>query len=271
MFPCPPPEAASYRTDPRAEKADHLLKQWGRAAPPWRTMHEGGAWIPAECVAVYEPTFRSDNMPSKVPIESYARWLAGCDMEPALRYYKKILKLLQWRNPRRHWLLKSPSHIAYLPILFRVFPDARLVVTHRDPVKANASITNMLATIYWMRSNKPFDIAEFESLMAPAGVAARLDRLVDELERGAIPKAQVFALRFADLMRAPEAAVADLYRQMGLDLAPDTLRAMQAYLAGKPRGKFGQHRYAVGEQAEIARVRKLYARYQAYFDVPGEV
>lgn len=270
MFPCPPPEAATYRTDPRADAAHHLLTQWGRAAPPWQAMHESGGWIPAECVAVYEASFRSDNMPSKAPMAGYSAWLAGADMTPALEYYRRILKLLQWRNPRRHWLLKAPSHLGYLPTLFKVFPDARLVVTHRDPIKANASITNMLATLYWMRSEQPFDVMAFEALMTPEATAARLNQLVDWLDSGAIPSSQLFASRYADLIDAPEEAIAGLYDRMGMRLEPDAVAAMRSYIASKPKGKFGVHKYAVGEDEEVRRQRTLYSRYQERFAVPDE-
>lgn len=270
MFPCPPPDAETYRSDPRAEIAHHLLTQWGRAAPPWQAMHESGGWIPAECVAVYEASFRSDNMPSKAPMASYSMWLASADMTPALEYYRRILKLLQWRNPRRHWLLKSPSHLGYLPTLFKVFPDARLIVTHRDPIMANASITNMLATLYWMRSNQPFDVMAFEALMTPEATASRLDQLIDWLDSGAIPASQLFASRYADLIDDPEGAIRKLYDHMGMTLDAGAASAMKAYLAGKPKGKFGAHKYGVGEDAEVRRQRELYGRYQQRFNVPEE-
>lgn len=270
MFPCPPPEAATYRQDPRAEAAHHLLTQWGRAAPPWKAMHESGGWIPAECVAVYEASFRSDNMPSKAPMEGYSKWLHAADMTPAMEYHRRVLKLLQWRNPRRHWLLKAPSHLAYLPTLFKVFPDARLVITHRDPIKASASITNMLATLYWMRSEQPFDVQQFEALITPEGTAGRLERVIDWLESGAIPSDQVFSSLYADLTQKPEEALAGLYKQMGMKLEDDARSAMRGYLDGKPKGKFGVHLYEVGEDAEIQRQRELYRRYQTRFDVPNE-
>ncbi|WP_380872323.1 putative sulfotransferase [Sphingomonas sp. DBB INV C78] len=270
MFPCPPPETETYRSDPRAEAAHHLLTQWGRAAPPWQAMHESGGWIPAECVAVYEASFRSDNMPSKAPMASYSMWLASADMTPALEYYRRVLKLLQWRNPRRHWLLKSPSHLGYLPTLFNVFPDARLVVTHRDPIKANASITNMLATLYWMRSNQPFDVMAFEALMTPEATAARLNQLIDWVESGAVPASQIFASRYADLINDPEGAISGLYERMGITLDAGAAAAMESYLEGKPKGKFGAHKYGVGEDAEVRHQRDLYSRYQQRFDVPDE-
>lgn len=271
MFPCPPPETATYRDDPRADVAHQLLTQWGRAAPPWQAMHESGGWIPAECAAVYEASFRSDNMPSKAPAGEYSAWLATADMTPAMEYHARVLKLLQWRNPRKHWLLKAPSHLGYLPTLFKVFPDARLIVTHRDPIKANASITNMLATLYWMRSNKPFNVSEFEALMAPDGVSARLNRLIDWMDSGDVPADQVFASRYADLMNDPEAAIKIVYERAGLDLTDQTINAVHDYLSFKPRHKFGVHKYDIGSEAEIQRQRDLFRRYQEHFDVPHEL
>ena len=201
----------------------------------------------------------------------YSAWLMGADMTPALQYYRRVLKLLQWRNPRRHWLLKSPSHLGYLPTLFKVFPDARLVVMHRDPIKANASITNMLATLYWMRSNQPFDVMAFEALMTPEATATRLNQLVDWLDSETIPASQVFASRYANLIENPEAAIANLYRRMGLVLEKDVSDAIRAYISSKPKGKFGVHQYAVGGDAEVERQRQLYRRYQERFEVPSEV
>jgi len=271
MFYCPPPEAATYRSDPRIEKAHQLLTQWGRAAPPWQAMHEMGAWIPAESVAVFEASFRSDNMPSKAPTPSYTGWLAKADMTPAYTYFKRILKLLQWKNPRRHWLLKSPSHIAELPTLFKVFPDARVMITHRDPIKAKASITNMLATLYWMRSTKPFDVSAFEALMTPEATAFRLNQVVDWLESGAIPRDRVFSSRYVDLLQRPLDNMRQLYAAMEAQLSSAAEEAMQKYLAAKPQGKFGVHSYDVGEREQIQQERRLFARYQKYFDVPDEI
>lgn len=61
LFPCPPPEAATYRTDPRIARAQHLLTQWHRVAPTFLTMHELGATIPNECKVAMNGTFVSDN------------------------------------------------------------------------------------------------------------------------------------------------------------------------------------------------------------------
>ena len=270
MFPCPPPEAATYRSDPRIAKAQHLLTQWHRVAPSFLSMHELGATIPNECKVAMNCTFTSDNLTGLFQVPSYYAWLAQADLTVPYAYYKRLLKLLQWKNPRRHWLLKSPSHTESLPVLFKVFPDARVVYTHRDPVRARASVVNLLGTLYWMRSDKPFDAASFERLMTAEAYAASLDRVIDQIESGEIPRAQIHDFLFADLMRSPPDALSALYGRLNMDFTAAAKKAAAEYLEHKPSGKFGRNVYELGEQERITRERALFARYQAFHGVPDE-
>jgi len=271
MFPCPPPEAATYRSDPRIAKAHHLLTQWHRVAPSFLSMHELGATIPNECKVAMNCTFVTDNLIGLFQIPSYYQWLMRADLRVPYAYYKRMPKLLQWQNPRRHWLLKSPSHIESLPVLFDVFPDARVVYAHRDPVKARASVTHLLGTLYWMRSDKAFDAASFERLMTPEAYGASLDRVIDQIETGAIPRSQLHDFLFADLMRDPLDAISRLYQAMGIAFPDQGRQAVADYLAHKPQGKFGQNVYRLGQEGDIARERAIFARYQSFHRVPNEV
>ena len=144
-----------------------------------------------------------------------------------------------------------------------------MVLTHRDPVKAQASIVSMLGTLYWMRSDKPFDASAYEALLRPQAVAAGLNQLIDWLESGAIPRRQVFGSRYADLLQAPVENLRRLYSEMDLSLSEQAAAAMERYLTDKPQGKFGIHRYEV--DAQLLEARTWYARYQDYFDVPSEI
>ena len=223
--------------------------------PTYAAMHEMGAEIPNECIVAMSCTFLTENLPGQYQIPGYNAWYYQQDLDYAYGYYKRMLKLLQWRNPRRHWLLKAPSHLGNLPVLFRTFPDARVVITHRDPIVAQASVTNLLGTLYWMRSSQPFDAGAFEALMTPEAGAARLDAVIDLLRDG---------------VDRPLPALEALYRQMDMTLTPAAQEAMRDYLAQKPQGKFGHHQYSTGEQEENAHRRKLFRRYQQYFQVPDE-
>ncbi len=270
LFPYPPPETATYLTDPRIERAEHLVTQWTRTVPTYGTMHEMGANIPNECIVAMSCTFMSENITAQYQIPSYNNWFFAQDLSYPFSYYKRMLKLLQWKNPRRHWLLKSPSHLGTLPVLFKTFPDARVLVTHRDPIKAQASVTNLLGTLYWMRSDKAFNATAFESLLSPENIAARLNNVIDELESGAISRQQMYNFKYANLIERPLEALPKLYADAGLTLSAQALDNMRHYLAQKPQGKFGKHHYSVGEREEIARQRAIFTRYQEYFACPDE-
>lgn len=270
LFPYPPPEAATYETDPRIGQCEQLVTQWNRVTPTFAAMHELGAEIPNECIVAMSYTFLTENLPGQYQIPSYNAWYYQQDLRPAYADYKRMLKLLQWKNPRQHWLLKAPSHLGNLPAVFDTFPDARVVITHRDPIVAQASVTNLLGTLYWMRSSQDFDAGAFENLMTPEAGAARLNGVVDLLDSGTVPTAQIHHFLYADLVGTPAEALTRLYQEFGEPVSPDALKAMQRYLENKPQGKFGKHNYSIGERQEIELKRGLYERYQSYFGIPNE-
>ena len=267
VLPCPPPEAATYRTDSRVPLAGDLIKQAGRVTPSLNAMLEMGAWIPNECGVAFKLTFRASHLAALVQAPTYSAWLYGADQTPAYAYYKRLLKLLQWKNPRTRWLLKSPEHQTFLPTLFKVFPDARVVMTHRDPVRAQGSVTSLLGTFYWMRSDKAFDAKAFEELLTPEGLAGRLNQVLDWIEKGDLPASQISHLRYADLVDDPAPTLERLYHDMNLPFTDQARDSVNAYLASKPKGKFGAHHYSVDGQDKT---RALFSRYQSYFDVPTE-
>lgn len=271
MFPYPPPEAASYETDHRIEKAQHLVTQFNRVAPTLKTMHEMDARLPNECIIGQAASFISEYIPFLFQVPTFIGYMyTQGNWDYSYRLYKKMLQLLQFKNPRQHWLLKAPSHLNFLPVLFNVFPDAQVLITHRDPIYAQASVTNLAGTFFWMRSNKPLDVKAFEGLLSPEMMSVNLNRTIDWLEDGIIPKDQVSHSLYADLISDPVKALSKVYDQIGLDFTETSRAKMKAYLAAKPKAKFGKHKYSIGEAEEIAKKREYFARYQAYYNVPIE-
>ena len=271
MFPYPPPEAASYETDHRIEKAKHLVTQFNRVAPTLKTMHEMDARLPNECIIGQAASFISEYIPFLFQVPTFIGYMyTQGNWDYSYRLYKKMLQLLQFKNPRQHWLLKAPSHLNFLPVLFNVFPDAQVLITHRDPIYAQASVTNLAGTFFWMRSNKPLDVKAFEGLLSPEMMSVNLNRTIDWLEDGIIPKDQVSHSLYADLICDPVKALSKVYDQIGLDFTETSRAKMKAYLAAKPKAKFGKHKYSIGEAEEIAKKREYFARYQAYYNVPIE-
>ncbi|PMX91753.1 sulfotransferase, partial [Pseudomonas sp. GW460-13] len=77
-------------------------------------------------------------MDSYANVPSYTDWLARQDRTQVYAFLKTMLQFLQWQKrqrgeaPAQRWVLKTPQHLHTLEILFRVFPGAQVVLTHRD-------------------------------------------------------------------------------------------------------------------------------------------
>jgi Sulfotransferase family len=272
VFPCPPPEAASYADDSRIAPADWLLRQNFRVTPSYENAYQMGGDLPTECIHFMCLSFVSLWLAALGQVQSYlGYYMAGGEplWEQGYRYHKRILKLLQWRNPRRQWILKSPIHLSHLPTLLKVYPDARIVWTHRDPIKAFASGLNLMGTLQWVRSDHPLK-GGFEHLSSIEATAALLCRPIDWIKSGVVPKAQLFNTLFRDFTDDPISAVTAIYDYFGMTLSSDGRAAMNAYMATHPREQRG-HRYSDGSSETIGRERAVLVRYQQYFGVPNEI
>lgn len=269
MMPCPPPEAASYDSDPRIAQCHNLATQWSRVAPSFATMHEMGGRIPAECGQLMVGSFISDQIAALHQTPSYSAWCAQADYEPVYQFHKRMLQVLQWKKTGERWLLKAPEHQLHLETLLKVYPDARLVQTHRDPIKCMASTTSLIGTLYAMRSDQPFHAEVFESIIMGDATAGRLERVMAQRDTGVVPEANIADSRYQDLMNDPMSCIESIYRHFNMTLSDTARERMLAYLAAKPKGKFGQHNYQI--DGSRAQERVLFRRYQERYQVPDEV
>lgn len=138
--PCPPPSTVRG-ADPRV--------------PPDRgemvgTRHHvpGDTHGPMECHELMALDFKSHIFQSFAEIPSYSTWLVErADLTSTFRYQRRVMQLLQWGEPARPWRLKCPSHVLWLDVLDAAFPDARFVMTHRDPTDVLLSVADLYADI----------------------------------------------------------------------------------------------------------------------------
>jgi hypothetical protein len=100
-----------------------------------------------ECLELMALDFKSHIFLAFAKVPSYAEWLLDADLTSTYVYERRVLKLLQWGEPERPWRLKSPAHVLFLDSLDRVFPDARFVMTHRDPTDVMLSVSDVYADI----------------------------------------------------------------------------------------------------------------------------
>jgi hypothetical protein len=270
-FPCPPPETVSYHTDPRIERADRIFSFWNELVPAYRTMHEMGGRIPCECIWLTAHSFRSEEFLGRQQVPSYAAWLASADLSPAYAYHRRMLQLLQWKHPAERWMLKAPSHMAALGDLLAEYPDARIIMTHRDPLKTMGSTASILSALSWMRSDEA-NIELIKLGFGGEGMAHRLDLAMAVRDRADLDGSRFFDACYADLLDDPIGTIAGAYAHFDLELKQDVAERMRGYLRDKPQGKHGAHHYAFEDlELDLGTERARFADYQERFGVRSEV
>jgi len=264
--PCPPPETATYRTDERIARADRQIRLWCEIVPEYDTMHELGGDIPVEDVQLMAHSFVSDEWMGRHVVPSYAAWYNACDRIPGFEFHKQMLQNLQWRCPGDRWVLKSPSHMSQLDALLAVYPDARIVFTHRDPLKVLPSVVSILYSTAYVRSDE-VDVDAMASWFTGETCKALIDGMTALRESGRLPEEQCFDLRYADLVKDPVEALAGVYEHFGIDYPEASQQAQRDYIRDKPKGRHGTHKYDFSDTGldldeERARFTDYYERYR---------
>ncbi|HEY8525682.1 MAG TPA: sulfotransferase [Acidimicrobiales bacterium] len=272
LRPVPPPRPGADgrpAEDGRVELAEAELRMLARVQPQMDAIHEYGARQPKECLSAMSFELRSEELTARYHVPSYVRWFQSCDMRPAYERHKLVLQVLQRRLPTGRWVLKSPAHLHQLPALLAVYPDARLAFTHRDPLAVLASVSSLVANLRAVHSDR-VDLAEIGRYHLDL-----FHRSLDDLARrdaaGELPEGRTGHGRYADFVARPLDTVADLYRQLGLELDPATRTRMADHLAARPRGHRGEHHYDFADLGlDPAATRVRFARYLRHFGVPEE-
>lgn len=262
----PPPDAARPEDDPRLAAARDQDRQLHLAAPDLRAIHYEHPDGPTECLAVLGQDFRSMGWGVMANVPTYADWLLSCDHSSAYAYHRRELQLLQWRAPGR-WVLKSPQHCLGLEALTAVYPDARFVMTHRDPLTAVASVCSLVTTFARLFSDADHraDIARIWPRLAAAAVS-RVSEFRDRHGDGAFHD-----ILYADLVADPVATVRELYAFLGEDLTTQAEMAMADYAALHTQGRYGTHTYSPEDLGLDRRsLAGTFADYRHRYRVPPE-
>ncbi len=270
MWPHPRPRVETYDSDPRIAKADLYLKGVDQLIPGFKSMHAMGSQLPQECCMLMNHEFMSMQLHCSFRITAFQDWLDVQDMTPVYESHKEQLKYFQSLVPvRKQWVLKSPQHLWSLGALLRVYPDAQIVHTHRDPVKVAASIASLVSLLRGM-STDDVDPIENGADWA-ARVAGGLQETLDVRSGIENEDVQFFDMYFGDFMNDPIAMVGRIYRHFGRELDAEAESRMRAFLAANSRKLRGKHEYTLkGAGLDLSSERKRFQAYQERFSVPSE-
>jgi len=253
--------------------------RWARCNQAWQAMQTAAPFVAAmhpmepdhvhEEIELMMPDFSSYNLEWVARAPQWRDYYLSHDQTPCYAYMKTVLQILQWRRPRERWVLKSPQHLEQLGPLLATFPDATIVVTHRDPVAVVQSTITMLCygarTAY--RSTRPEWYRDYWT--------DRIRRLLDASvrDRRLLPADRTVDVLFHEYMADEMGTLERVYGCAGIELTDRARAEIEAYRAAHPRGKEGRVVYDLRRDFGVGpeEVRAPFGFYLERFPVRIEV
>lgn len=259
MLPSPPPEEASYTTDPRIALIERKLKVLKWSAPEFMVAHEVDAGEPEECVSLLQTTLMTQTYELMCNLPSYREWVDAQSPIESYSYYRVQLQLLQYRMRRNHWVLKSPFHLFGLPAILELFPDAIIIQTHRDPDRVIPSVCSLFNVMHQLTSDHADPLQLGPVLLQR--LATMNDRYMDI--RDQLGNERFHDISFRQLVQSPLEAVEAFQQRFGFEYTPMARSNMEQWLAANPQHKHGVHRYTLEQFGlEQAQVDRAFGRYR---------
>jgi hypothetical protein len=267
LEPTPPPLTETYTTDPRIDQARRTVAFLRWLAPGLDSIHEFDAEHPEECNNFFAHEFHSPIFGFLFDTLDYVRWLEDQDHVASYGYMKRQLQLLSWKCPGGgRWVLKAPAHLFSLDALLATFPDACVVVTHRDPCAVIASVCSLGATMREMVTERldrrTMGAESLEALGKAPGraIAARAN----------LDPARFFDVDYRAMIADPIGTIKNIYAYFGDEFCPEFEAGARRWLADNQQHKHGVHRYRLedfGLDAEM--VNREFADYREWLARSG--
>jgi hypothetical protein len=261
----PEPRRADFHPagDRRVNIVNRQLNFFGGIAPEFSQLHPVDADGPQECSEITSHIFQSLRFDTTFRVPGYQEWIDASGHDEAFAFHKKFLRVLQHQAQGKIWVLKCPDHSFCLDAILRVYPDARFVVVHRDPMKVFASVAHLTEVL-----RRPF-LKNIDPLEIGAQVTGRwidgAQRLVSFDQRTDVEPARKIHIHYDELAAAPMAAIARIYAHFNLPFTAPATRAISAVLAARPAGGYGGERRYVLDRFGI-NPQRLTPKFSAYLD-----
>jgi hypothetical protein len=261
--PIPPAKPGQTRTDPRFVAMQARLEEEARLMPQIAAIHYEDADSVTECQLSMLHTFCTHMFEAVTEVPSWRAWFLQTNYLPTFQYHRRLLQVMQAEMKGR-WLLKNPWHALFLKDLTTVYPDARLVMTHRDPVEVVGSYCSLVKTFRGLYSDD-IDLAN---------IAETTLDIFDRMARGALAHKQahgadsIYDLQYGALMRDPIGEMKKVYRHFDEPWSDVAEEGMRGFLARNPKNRHGKHAYSLEEFGlDPASVRARFADYCGQFKV----
>src|SRR5210317_155136 len=230
--------------DERMEMGKAEVEAVMQASPEALTIHPWDYKGADEEILLLEHTFFSTVPESFMRLPTYSKWVESQDHIHAYAQLKIMLQYLQWQNPgreKKRWVLKSPHHLGFIDKLLDVFPDSKVIQTHRDPIKTVPSFCSMCANLFEPLTNS-YDKNEIGHHWAH-----KLAKVLNHcMEVSNANEGNFLNLEFKKMIVDPILEMNEVYNFIGEDFTDQAENAMLAWKE-ENQHEMGAHQYSLEE------------------------
>ncbi|MEP1472872.1 MAG: sulfotransferase [Halieaceae bacterium] len=265
--PVPPPETATYLTDPRIQQQSEGVALTEQFLPGFLTTHLIDAEEPDECYMLLNRNFMSVEYSAMFHVPSYANWLyRNLCASGSYAYHKQQLQLLQSKHPGS-WVLKAPFHQLGLSEILKHYPDAIIVQTHRAPMSFVASGCSFSELLRRSGSDTVDKHEIGRDWMDMLEIYTRTFEQ-DRANLEANHPGQFVDIHHDDFVADPWPAIESIYAARGDTLSSEARKQMQTWLDNHPQGKHGKHSYRLDDYGiSRAQVEALFDSYISRYNL----
>jgi hypothetical protein len=267
LNPLPLPKEIPGNPKKRIAQAKTAEKGLAYLAPEFFAIHPVEHDAPEEDVLLLDLCFMSQSPEATLNVPTYAAWLEKQDHIPAYEYLRTMLKILTWQRPAKNWVLKTPHHMEYLDVILKVFPEAYIVQTHRDPQKTTGSFCSMVS----------HGRGIFSDQVDAKSVAQHWLKKVNRLMQLSIDvrancgEKRFIDISYYDLLHDPIHEVSRIYQFAGLEFNEQAARAAEQTKKRNVQNRYGKHVYNLADfDLTSEDIEKQYAFYRRRYGIPYE-
>ena len=243
-YPAMLPNEVRGHPDERMEMGKAEVEAVMQASPEALTIHPWDYKGADEEILLLEHTFFSTVPESFMRLPTYSKWVESQDHIHAYAQLKIMLQYLQWQNPGRNkkrWVLKSPHHLGFIDKLLKVFPDSKVIQTHRDPLKTVPSFCSMCSNLFEPLTNS-YDKNEIGHHWAH-----KLAKVLNHcMEVSNLNKENFLNLEFKKMIEDPILEMEEVYNFIDEDFTDQAENAMNAWKE-ENQHEMGAHQYSLEE------------------------
>lgn len=245
--PAPRPGLPDFGKKVRREEVRKALGAIDRLYPGAFIGHPMDADWAEEEMLLLNHSFCSFSILGSYHVPSYYQWFLKHDKTDAYRYMADLMRLISWSNGEsegKRWVLKNPQHMLDLDVLMKVFPDAKVVFTHRDPLKTVASVMSLMWRYAVQHTDVPVRAGMRDVWMDFCENAARRCMQMREI----IPVSQQLDVYYEDMNKDWRAVMRRVYEFAEVEFTPEAEQALQGWLEhSESENRHGGHRYSLDD------------------------